>query len=143
MSSVRTILSIDYGLKRVGIAVGNTLTQHAEPLEIIANNGDSSAVIRRIQQLIRDWQADALVLGMPCQPDGTAHTMTQVCTDFHTQLSAIISQPVYLIDERYSSAILSNAVHTNSRGQTRAVAQDDRAAAVILQQYLDELSTRP
>ena len=138
MNNACTILGIDYGLKRVGIAVGNTLTQHAEPLEIIAQNGDVNTVISRIQQLIRDWQADALVLGMPRQPDGTAHTMTQVCTDFHAQLSAAIQLPIHLIDERYSSAVLPNRARTNARGQTRAITQDDRAAAVILQQYLDQ-----
>jgi len=67
--------------------------------------------------------------------------MTQVCTDFHAQLSAAIRQPIHLIDERYSSAVLSNTMRTNARGQTRSVAQDDRAAAVILQQYLDERAT--
>ena len=141
MNNARTILGIDYGLKRVGVAVGNTLTQHAEPLEIITHNGDANTVIRRIQQLIRDWQADALVLGIPRHPDGAAHAMTQVCTDFHAQLSAAIRQPIHLIDERYSSAVLSNTMRTNARGQTRSVAQDDRAAAVILQQYLDERAT--
>ena len=143
MNNACTILGIDYGLKRVGIAVGNTLTQHAEPLEIITHNGDAKAVIRRIQQLIRDWQANALVLGMPRQPDGTAHAMTQVCTDFHVQLSTAINLPVHLIDERYSSAVLPHTARTNARGQTRAVAQDDRAAAVILQQFLDERAAQP
>lgn len=139
MSAIRTLIGVDYGLKRVGIAVGNTLTHHAEPLEIISNH-DINAVIRRIQQLIREWQADALILGMPRQPDGAAHAMTQVCADFQMQLSQAITQPIHLIDERYSSAVLPNASRTNARGQTRTVAQDDRAAAVILQQYLDELA---
>ena len=53
---VQTIVGIDYGHKRVGIAVGNTLTRHAEPLEIISHNHNSEQVIRRIAQIIKEWQ---------------------------------------------------------------------------------------
>lgn len=139
MSTARTLLGIDYGLKRVGIAVGNTLTYHAEPLEIIPN-ASPSAVITRIQRLMQDWQANALVLGLPCHPDGTAHAMTQTCLDFHMELAQSVTVPIHCVDERYSSAVLPNRAQRNSRGQTRAVTQDDRAAAIILQQYLDELA---
>ena len=136
---VQTIVGIDYGHKRVGVAVGNTLTRHAEPLEIISHNHNTEQVIRRITQIIKEWQAHAIALGIPSHPDGTAHAMTEACVDFQTQLSHTLSIPVYSVDERYSSSVLSNRVHTNARGQIRAQAQDDQAAAVILQQYLDAL----
>lgn len=85
MNTAQTIIGIDYGLKRIGVAVGNTLTQHAEPLEIIPNT-DFPSVLARLQRLIQEWQANALVLGLPRHPDGTAHTMTQACMDFHAQI---------------------------------------------------------
>ena len=59
---VRTVIGIDYGLKRIGIAVGNTLTQHAEPLEIIQNK-DKTSSIQRIRQIARDWSAHEFALG--------------------------------------------------------------------------------
>lgn len=102
MNTAQTIIGIDYGLKRIGVAVGNTLTQHAEPLEIIPNT-DFPSVLARLQRLIQEWQANALVLGLPRHPDGTAHTMTQACMDFHAQLSQAVSLPIHWVDERYSS----------------------------------------
>lgn len=137
MSAVQTLIGIDYGLKRVGIAVGNTLTCHAEPLTVIVNTG-VNAVIAQIQKIAREWQATALVLGLPRHPDGTAHAMTQACLDFQVQLAQTIALPIHCVDERYTSAVLPQRARTNARGQTRAVAQDDRAAALILQQYLDQ-----
>ena len=139
MNTAHTLIGIDYGLKRIGIAIGNTLTQHAEPLEIIPNTSFPS-VLSRLQRLIQEWQVNALVLGLPRHPDDTPHAMTQACVDFHTQLSQAVSLPIHWVDERYSSAVLPNHSRKNARGQTRAVTQDDRAAAVILQQYLDGLT---
>ncbi|MBS1174157.1 MAG: yqgF [Burkholderiaceae bacterium] len=135
-SSVRTVIGIDYGLKRIGIAVGNTLTQHAEPLEIIQNTNPAHS-IQRIRQIARDWSAHELVLGSPRHPDGTPHEMTQVCLDVQQALMSATQLPVHLVDERYSSVVLPNGTLTNARGQTRAKPQDDLAAAIILQQYLD------
>ena len=133
---VRTVIGIDYGLKRIGIAVGNTLTQHAEPLEIIQNK-DKTSGIQRIRQIARDWSAHEFALGIPRHPDGMLHEMTQVCLDVQQALMEATQLPVHLVDERYSSVVLPNATQTNARGQTRAKPQDDLAAAVILQQYLD------
>ncbi len=137
MDTAQTLIGLDYGLKRIGVAVGNTLTQHAEPLTIIPNT-HFAEILDRLRGLIQEWQANALVLGLPRHPDGTAHAMTQACLDFHAQLSHALPLPIHWVDERYSSAVLPNHLRHNARGQTRAVAQDDRAAAVILQQYLDE-----
>ena len=94
MNTAHTLSGIDYGLKRIGIAIGNTLTQHAEPLEIIPNTGFPS-VLARLQRLIQEWQVNALVLGLPRHPDDTAHAMTQACLDFHTQLSQAVSLPIH------------------------------------------------
>ena len=136
--SVRTILGIDYGLKRIGVAVGNTLTQHAEPLVIIQNTSETNS-IQRICQIAREWSAHELVLGLPRHPDGTPHEITQICLDMQKTLTNATQLPVHLVDERYSSAVLTNDIQTNARGQTRPKPQDDLAAAIILQQYLDAI----
>ena len=133
---VRTVIGVDYGLKHIGVAVGNTLTKHAEPLDIIQNT-DLASSLKRIEQIAREWAAHEFVLGLPRHPDDTAHEMTQACLDFQKLLSHATQLPVHLTDERYSSAVLPNRTRTNARGQTRAQSQDDLAAAVILQQYLD------
>lgn len=138
-----TLIGIDYGKKRIGIAVGNTLTRHAEPLEIFTRNAvqtnDDAPLLAHLSLLTRQWQAQGLVLGIPRHPDGAAHDMTAACLNFSRQLHDTLGLPIHHVDERYTSAVLPNRATTNPRGQTRAVAQDDRAAALILQQYLDGL----
>ena len=131
-----TVLGIDYGLKRVGVAVGNTLTRHAEPLTIIARVDDAQ-VLTQLQKLISEWQISAIAIGIPRQPDDTPHEMTVACEQFAEQLRLNFNLPVHPTDERYSSAVITQKNQRHASGKIRAVAQDDAAAAVILQQYLD------
>lgn len=133
---IQTVLGIDYGLKRVGVAVGNTLTKHAEPLHIVARQSDAQ-VITALSMLIKEWQVSEIAIGIPHQPDGTAHEMTHACEQFAEQLRAAFKLPVHPTDERYSSAVLTSKKKQLANGKIREVAQDDAAAAVILQQYLE------
>ena len=131
---ITTVLGIDYGKKRVGIAVGNTLTRSAEPLKIIARENDEH-VINEIGKLIKEWQATELAIGIPRHPDDTPHQMTAACLNFAQLLRNQFNLPVIETDERYSSAVLTTKNKRISNGSIRAVPQDDAAAAVILQQY--------
>lgn len=135
---VATVIGIDYGRKRVGVAVGNTLTKSAEPLLIIERSDDAQ-VIAALKKLINEWQASTLALGVPRQPDDTPHAMTAACLAFAAQLRAAFELPVIEVDERYSSAVLNPRNQRRADGKIRAVPQDDQAAAVILQQYLDSV----
>ncbi|TDR30826.1 Holliday junction resolvase RuvX [Hydromonas duriensis] len=135
--SIQTYIGIDYGLKRVGVAVGNTLTRHAEPLSVLQRIDDAQ-VIRAIEKLMREWQVQQLFVGVPRHPDGTAHDMTATCLAFIEQLRNILQVPVAEVDERYSSAVLRPKTTRSSNGKIRAAVQDDQAAALILQQYLNE-----
>ena len=65
---VQTFLAFDYGLKRVGVATGNSLMRQAQPLRTISAEGD--ARFKAIGQLIAEWAPDALVIGVPFHPDG-------------------------------------------------------------------------
>ena len=134
MNTVQTLIGIDYGLKRIGVAIGNTLTQHAEPLEIIPNT-DFPSVLARLQRLIQEWQVNALVLGLPRHPDGTAHAMTQACVDFHTQLSQAVPLPIHWVDERYSSVVLEGDLQMRDN-------LDAHSAALILEQYFAEVGSK-
>lgn len=130
---VDIVLGFDFGIKRIGIAVGNTLSGQAQPLEVIQAI-DNAARFARIGVLIAQWQPARLVVGEPFHPDGTPHDMTLRCRRFANQLHGRYNLPVVLVDERYSSAVLD---------ARRGEIIDDRAAAIILQQYLDDHAHTP
>jgi len=125
---VSTILAFDFGLKRIGVAVGNTILKQAQPLTIItaATNDDK---FRAIKVLFDDWQPSLAVVGLPLHPDGAGHDMTVRCRRFANQLHGRFGVVARLVDERYSSAVL-----TQARGELI----DAQAAAIILQQYFDD-----
>ncbi|MBA5638922.1 Holliday junction resolvase RuvX [Duganella sp. LX20W] len=128
MSAV-TILAFDFGIKRIGVAMGNTMICQAQPLKVISAL-DNDARFAAIGALIAEWTPARLVVGLPSHPDGTAHEMTARCRRFANQLHGRFNLPVELVDERYSSAVI---------GAKRGEVIDDRAAAIILQQYFDAL----
>ncbi|MBR7799909.1 Holliday junction resolvase RuvX [Undibacterium sp. FT137W] len=125
-----SILAFDFGLKRIGVAVGNTLIMRAQPLKII-QAASNDAKFEAISQLIREWQPTICVVGLPMHPDGAPHEMTIRCQRFANQLHGRFGVKVELVDERYSSAVLSGR-------QGERI--DDQAAAIILQQYFDQMA---
>lgn len=128
--SDETILSFDFGTRRIGVAIGNTLTGSARPLGTIDEESNDRR-FARIARLVSEWQPQRLVVGRPCHPDGTPHEMTVRCERFARQLRGRFGLPVASVDERYSSV--------DSREGLKAGEPDDAAAAsTILRQYLDE-----
>lgn len=125
-----TLLAFDFGLKRIGVAVGNTITRQAQALDIITAATNDGKFIE-ITKLIASWQPVACVVGLPMHTDGADNEMTQRCQRFANQLKGRFDVPTFLVDERYSSAVLSA-----KRGERI----DDQAAALILQQYFDQTS---
>ena len=123
-----TILAFEFGLQRIGVAVGNTLLKQAQPLTIItaATNDDK---FRVIAELVGQWEPGLVVVGLPLHPDGAEHAMTVRCRRFANQLHGRFGLETVLIDERYSSAVIA---------QERGQRIDDVAAAIILQQYFDD-----
>jgi putative Holliday junction resolvase len=123
----QTILAFDFGEKRTGVAVGNTLTKTAEPLKIIhEKNQDTRFIV--IEQLIAEWQPELLVVGLPTHPDGAEHEMTQKAKRFGNQLKGRFQKEVVWVDERYTSVSVKEG-------------NDALAAQLILQQYLDQESS--
>ena len=92
-------------------------------------------VLGHFGALLREWQPDLLVVGLPRHPDGTPHAMTQLATRFGNQLNGRFNLPVAWVDERYSS--VDAEARLRERGDDRSQL-DAEAACVILQQYLDE-----
>jgi len=125
----QTFLAFDFGLKRTAVASGNTLTRTATPQATIAAEGDARFVA--IAARIREWQPDALVIGVPFHPDGASHDNTVRARKFARQLRGRFGLPVMEVDERYSTteALASGAPDA-----------DAASACIILEQYLRSLS---
>lgn len=122
------ILAFDFGLKRIGIAVGNTLLKTARPLAVIHEETNAGR-FEAIAAVLNEWKPVCLVVGLPFHPDGAAHQMTQRCRRFANQLHGRFGIGTVLVDERFSSCVL----HVKP-----GEADDAHAAALILQQYFDE-----
>jgi putative Holliday junction resolvase len=131
-----TLLAFDYGEKRIGVAIGNSLTRQARALMVLPNPNREQR-FEAVGKLIGEWRPDALVVGLPCHPDGTPHDMTRLAKRFGNQLNGRFNLPVSWVDERYSSVEAEADIR---RGAARADMLDAEAARIILQQYLDGLS---
>ncbi|CAM3590465.1 Holliday junction resolvase RuvX [Bordetella sputigena] len=126
-----TLLAFDYGTKKIGIAIGNTLTRQATPLEII-HSEVRDVRFGRIAALLREWQPQRLIVGLALNVDGGEQEATARCRRFANQLHGRFNLPVVLVDERGSSMQAQALLGTNAP-------DDAAAAAVILQRYLDAL----
>lgn len=124
----QTFLAFDYGLKRTGVAVGNRLLRTATGQPTIQAEGD--ARLAQAEARVREWQPDALVVGVPFHPDGASHDNTARAKKFARQLAARLKLPVYEVDERYSTT------EALAGGASDA---DAGAACVILEQFLRSL----
>lgn len=121
----RTYLAFDYGTRRVGVAVGNTLLGTARGLRTIAAEGD--ARFAAIAKLVEEWQPEALVVGVPFHPDGAEHDNTRRARRFGRQLHGRFRKPVHEVDERW----------TTTEALAAGAADADAASAVlILEQFL-------
>jgi putative holliday junction resolvase len=121
----KTILAFDFGEKRIGVAVGNTITKTAEALKIIQEKNQDEK-FKAIENLIEEWQPQLLVVGLPTHPDGAEHEMTLKAKRFGNQLHGRFQKEVVWVDERYTSVSIQDG-------------NDALAAQLILQQYLDTL----
>lgn len=125
--AIDTILAFDFGLKRIGVAIGNTMICQAKPLSVITATANEPK-FAAIAAMIAEWGPSRIVVGLPSHPDGTEHEMSARCRRFANQLNGRYNLPVELVDERYSSAVIA---------AKRGDVIDDKAAAIILQQYFD------
>ena len=102
LASAMTLMAIDLGLQRTGIAVGNRITETAEPLTTL-QAGDKASRLAQVVALVQQWQPGALIVGRPCHPDGNPHEMTRIAEKFARQLAHELRLPVAMVDERYTS----------------------------------------
>ena len=134
MPKALTILSFDFGTRRVGVAVGNSITRSGQALKTIsASSGD--ALFQEIESLLKEWQPDQLAVGRPVHPDGSPHEMTVKAVRFGNQLHGRFHLPVTWVDERYTSAVLEGDPKMQDN-------LDAHSAVLILEQYFAEQSVK-
>jgi len=143
MSHQRTLLGFDYGKRRIGIAVGQELTASSSPLATVYVK-DSTPDWTAITKHIDEWRADALVVGIPFNMDGSKHEMTQSARRFARQLEERYHLPVCTVDERLSS-VEAEHILNESEKKPRGFKQkkemiDQVAAQLILNTYFNEHS---
>lgn len=124
----QTFVAFDVGRKRTGVATGNRLTRTATPRPTLRAEGD--ARWPQVAAILRDWQPDALVVGVPFHPDGAEHENTALARKFARQLRGRHGLPVFEVDERYS---------TTEAHALGAADADAASACIILEQFLRSL----
>ena len=127
-TNASTFMAFDFGTKRTGVAIGNRMLGTAQPQATITAIGDARFV--QIAQRLKDWQPDALVIGVPYHPDGAPHENTVRAQKFGRQLRGRFGLPVFEVDERYSTT------EALSMGAKDA---DAASACIILEQFLRNL----
>lgn len=131
-------LGFDFGTKKIGCAVGQSLTRSATPLKKIPVR-QSEIRWELIQQYIKEWQPSALVVGLPLNMDGTEQNITQLAKQFAKDLEKRYQLSVYLVDERLSTRDARERVF--EMGGYKALQNtdiDSLAAKLILEMWLQD-----
>jgi putative Holliday junction resolvase len=138
-TAARTVLAFDFGLQRIGVAVGEAELGTAHPLPGVAARTQPGR-LTAIECLMKEWQPSLLVVGRPLGEDGVAHEMTRRAERFARQLGGRFRLPVELVDERYSSVEVESRMRAaygsrKTADLARGKTLDSHAALIILEQY--------
>jgi putative Holliday junction resolvase len=142
MSAIRSVIGFDFGLKRIGIATGQTITGTASPL-ITLQAVNQRPDWENIATQIRQWKPDALVVGIPCQPDGGEGDITRAARNFSRKLEQRFNLPVYTIDESLSSYEAEEQLKQDIKIAKHNKHEIDKmSAAIIVQSWLNSQQDR-
>jgi len=135
-SIIKTVLGFDFGMKRIGLAVGQTITSHASPLATLkAKDGVPNWV--DLDKSIIEWQPQALVVGIPLNMDGSTQLVTFAARKFAKKLKQKFKIPVYQVDERLTTIeARARLFETGGFRQLESSEVDSIAAVVITEQWL-------
>ncbi|MDO5666965.1 MAG: Holliday junction resolvase RuvX [Alcaligenaceae bacterium] len=144
MSEIR-YLAFDFGLKKIGVAIGDSLLRHARPLSIIKAETRQQR-FSQIEALLSEWQPDQVIVGLPLTLDGKEQEASVRARRFANQLHGRYGLEVTLVEEQNSSMEAQDLIRQFKQfdaKQARRFADDDDsvAAAVILQRHLDSLAS--
>jgi putative Holliday junction resolvase len=133
------VLGFDVGARRIGVAVGNTLTGAARAVAVI-DVGEAGIDWSRVEALVREWRPDRLVIGEPLTLEGEAQPATHVARRFAAQAAELTKLPIAMVDERYSSLDADRRfAERRKAGQAKkrdAAALDAIAAEIIVERWL-------
>lgn len=136
--TVGTFLGFDYGKRHTGVAVGSHHTHLAQPLTILVAHGDNPDW-DGITRLIKEWEPEALVVGLPLNMDGSDNPITRAARAFGEALRARYNLPIHMVDERLSTCAATDALLDAGVPLKRHKTQIDKLAAqTILQAFLNE-----
>ncbi|HET7921121.1 MAG TPA: Holliday junction resolvase RuvX [Gammaproteobacteria bacterium] len=134
-----TLLGFDYGLRRIGVAVGQSLTGSAAPVGVVpARDGEPDWP--RLDHYLREWKPDQVVVGLPLSMDGNEQEITQRARAFTTALGERFKGPVHNVDERLSSREAEARLKALRQAGRRRITREDidcAAACVILESWLN------
>ncbi len=138
MQTAETILGFDFGEKRIGVAVGNTVTSQARALTTL-HVESNAARLGAVEKLVAEWQPASFVIGQPEHADGQPHDVAHLAKKFGNRLTEKFRLPVAYINETLSSVEASSILGARGvKGVAQRAEIDAVAAQVILQSYLDE-----
>lgn len=133
--ALEIVLGFDFGTKNLGVAVGNLLTETAQPISILKvtnNQPDWNA----IQKLLDDWQPDAFIVGIPYTQDGTETEHIKIIRKFMNRLHGRYGLAVYEVDESYSSSQSEQYLKPSQKGKKATL--DAISAAIIIERWLKD-----
>jgi len=134
-----TVLAFDFGVKRIGVAVGDLVLRIAHPL-ITLEAAQNVQRFNAIAALIKEWQPVFLVVGLPAYMDGSEHEISKLCRRFALQLEQRFKLRTVLVDERLSSHAAKLSLTDSGAARDKTLI-DQVAAQHILQSFFDELET--
>ncbi len=135
-----TVLAFDFGTKRIGVAIGNTLTGTARPL-VVLKASDGAPDWQQLAALVAEWRPVQLVVGLPLNMDGTESELSTRARRFANRLGGRLSLPVTTVDERLSSFEARGEIMRSARRPGARPEVDALAASLILETWLSEHST--
>jgi len=139
------VLAFDFGIKRIGVAFGQSLTATARPVDILPAN-DGVPDWSQLEALVQEWQPDVFVVGLPYNMDGTENEVFLRARKFGQRLEGRLHKPCYGMDERLSSfeardQIVNQSSHSNNKRTDLQKEVDGLAAKLILESWLAGLPT--
>jgi putative Holliday junction resolvase len=133
------VLGIDFGTKRIGLAIAQTLTRQANPLHVIANN---KQLWNELKTVIKEWQIKKIIIGLPLDMEGQEQEITRQVKNFGNKVNNQFKLPVFFVDERLSS-FEAERQFQQQRADNLSKAKnknkiDAMAAKIILQSWLNQ-----
>ncbi|RJO62132.1 MAG: Holliday junction resolvase RuvX [Dehalococcoidia bacterium] len=134
-------MALDVGDSRIGVALSDPLEMLASPLTIIKRLNEASD-LQSVANLVNEHKAGKLLVGLPLSLSGETGMQAEKVKAFASRLQAALSIPLEMVDERFSTVTAREYMSETGRKKDRFKKDDAIAAAVILQSYLDEASSR-